>query len=121
MVPGSDQDPHRLPRREGLGEEPAGVDAGALVLVEVPADRDRRAAQLHRQPSGTRECFAEPLPAPPRELPLAAHGGEHPIEVEVGEMEETCRHGAGIESANLGANVSSHRLSQVYLPIFWHN
>ena len=29
-------------------------------------------------------------------------------------MEETYRHGAGIESGDLGANVSSHSLSQVY-------
>ena len=27
----------------------------------------------------------------------------------------------GLRARNLGANVSSHRLSQVYLRIFWHN
>ena len=93
MVPGRDEDLHWPPRCERVGEEPAGVDAGALVLVEVSADRHRQTALLHRQAPGARECVAKSLAAPARELSLTAHGGEHPVEVKVGEMEETYRHG----------------------------
>ena len=104
---------HRLPGREGVGEEPAGVHARTLVLVEIPADGDRRTSLVHGQASSTRERIPEPLAAAPRELPLAAHGGEHPVEVKISEMQETYRHGAGNWSGDLEANVSSHSLSQV--------
>ena len=89
MVPRRDQHPHRLPRGERLGEEASGADVGALVLVEVAADRDRRASQLAGEPAGAGERLAKPLTPPPCELGLAAHGGERPVEVQVGEMEKT--------------------------------
>jgi hypothetical protein len=93
VVPGRDEDSHGPPPSEGVGEESPRVDPGALVLVEISADRHRQAALLHGQASCGRERVAKPLPAPARELSLTAHGGEHPVEVEVGEMEETYRHG----------------------------
>ena len=69
MVAGGDEDPHRLPGSEGVGEEPAGVDACALVLVEVARDRDRHAALFNGQTAGACERIAEPLAASPGELP----------------------------------------------------
>ena len=121
VIPRGDEYPHRLPGIERVGQEAARVDARALVFVQVTRDRHRHAALFDGQTTGTRERIAEPLPASPGELPLTAHGGEHPVEVEVGKMEETCRHGAENESGDLEANVSSQRLPQVYRPIFWHN
>src|SRR5579862_2580532 len=121
VISRGDQHAHRLPRSEGLREEPSGIDARALVLVQIAADRDRRAALVRGQAPGADERIAEPLPAPPRELSLAAHGREHPVEVEVGEMEETYRHAAGIESGDRERTSVRQSLAQVCPPNFCHN
>ena len=92
VIAGGDEDTHRLPGGEGVGEEPAGIDARALVLIEVAGDRHCRAVLCSGQASGRRECLAESLPPAARKVALAAHRGECPVEVQVGEVEKTNGH-----------------------------
>ena len=92
MVARRDEDAHRLPGGEGVGEEPAGIDARALVLVEVAGDRHRHAPLSSGEASGCGECLAKPLAPAPGKVALAAHCGECPVEVQIGEVEKTNGH-----------------------------
>jgi hypothetical protein len=62
------------------------------VLVQIARDGDGHAALLRGQAAGEGERLAKALPAAAGEIPLAAHGREGTVEVQIGEMEETNAH-----------------------------
>ena len=79
------------------------------MLVEVATDGDGLTVALPRHGAGTLQRVAEALTPTSRQLALAAHRGERPVEVQIGEVEEAIAHRrTGVASGGgAQANVSS--------------